>query len=286
MKYDMNAMMNMVDTLSVDARKECTAKVQGYAALSESVDEINEKCSKSPIIMDIMGRYVTSKFVETPTAEQINEAISTGYIVNSIVSGYLGNCFADQEINNAYVPFANVISEGYTALQNAKVFAAISANEKDEIANSYLTTLTTDIENLIRQFTIDFTSEGMLPSDFESYVNGLIDNVHFRTYATADGNQTEEQHHMFIRNQAYDEYINLCIVITAINMAANSVLVSTDNSNEEVAAPAEPEMMTPTVETEEAPVEVPQAEETAPDGGVPAGEGGEPAPDNAIEVLE
>ena len=44
--------------------------------------------------------------------------------------------------------------------------------------------------------------------------------------------------------------------------------------------------MTPTVETEEDPVEVPQAEETAPDGGVPAGEGGEPAPDNAIEVLE
>lgn len=286
MKYDMNAMMNMVDTLSVDARKECTAKAQGYAALSESVDEINEKCSKSPIIMDIMGRYVTSKFVETPTAEQINEAINTGYIVNSIVSGYLGHCFADQEINNAYVPFANVISEGYTALQNAKVFAAISANEKDEIANSYLTTLTTDIESLIRQFTIDFTSEGMLPSDFESYVNGLIDNVHFRTYATADENQTEEQHHMFIRNQAYDEYINLCIVITAINMAANSVLVSTDNSNEEVSAPAEPEMMTTTVETKEAPVEVPQVEETALDCGVPAGEGGEPAPDNAIEVLE
>ncbi len=287
MKYDMNAMMNMVDILSADARKECTAKAQGYAALSESVDEINEKCSKSPIIMKIMEDYVNSKFVETPTAEQINEAINSGYIVNSIINGYLGHCFADQAIENAYVPFANVISEAYVAQQNAKVFAAISANEKDEIAKSYLESLTTDIDSLIRQFTIDFTSEGMLPSDFESYVNGMIDNVRFRTYATADENQTEEQHHMFIRNQAYDEYINLCILITAINMAANTVLVSAQKTTDETVASEEPEMMTPTVETaEEAPVEVSQVEEITPDGGVLAGEGGEPAPDNAIEVLE
>ena len=295
MKYDMNAMMNMVDILSTEARKECTAKAQGYAALFESVDEINEKCAKSPIIVDIMKRHVTPLFKETPTAEDINKAIESGYIVNSIINGYLGHCFADQTIENAYVPFSSLISEGYIAENNTKYFAAIAENEKDEIAKSYFKSLSNDIATLLKQFAIDFTSEGMLPSDFEGYVNGSIGDIRFREYAMATEDQTEEQHHAFIRNQAYDEFVNLSIIITAVNSAANTVFTTADN-NEEAAAPAEEnntdacipvEESTATSTEVEAPVDVDMsAGEVAPDGGVPAGEGGDPAPDNAIEILE
>lgn len=295
MKYDMNAMMNMVDILSTEARKECTAKAQGYAALSESVDEINEKCAKSPIIVDIMKRHVTPLFKDTPTAEEINKAIESGYIVNSIINGYLGHCFADQTIENAYVPFSSLISEGYIAENNTKYFAAIAENEKDEIAKSYFKSLSNDIATLLKQFAIDFTSEGMLPSDFEGYVNGSIDDIRFREYAMATEDQTEEQHHAFIRNQAYDEFVNLSIIITAVNTAANTVFTTTDN-NEEAAAPAEENNTDAGIPVEEstaasieveAPVDVDMsAGEIAPDGGVPAGEGGDPAPDNAIEILE
>ena len=295
MKYDMNAMMNMVDILSTEARKECTAKAQGYAALFESVDEINEKCAKSPIIVDIMKRHVTPLFKETPTAEDINKAIESGYIVNSIINGYLGHCFADQTIENAYVPFSSLISEGYIAENNTKYFAAIAENEKDEIAKSYFKSLSNDIATLLKQFAIDFTSEGMLPSDFEGYVNGSIGDIRFREYAMATEDQTEEQHHAFIRNQAYDEFVNLSIIITAVNSAANTVFTTADN-NEEAAAPAEenntdagiPVEESTAASTEvEAPVDVDMsAGEVAPDGGVPAGEGGDPAPDNAIEILE
>ena len=296
MKYDMNAMMNMVDILSAEARKECTAKAQGYAALSESVDEINEKCAKSPIIVDIMKRHVNPLFKENPTAEDINKAIESGYIVNSIINGYLGHCFADQAIDNAYIPFSSLISEGYIAENNTKYFAAIAENEKDEIAKSYFKSLSNDIATLLKQFTIDFTSEGMLPSDFECYVNGSISDIRFREYATATEDQTEEQHHAFIRNQAYDEFVNLSIIITAVNTAANTVFNVADENAHEVAAPAEennPDAGIPVEEntaatTEvEAPADVDMsAGEVAHDGGVPAGEGGEPAPNNAIEILE
>lgn len=296
MKYDMNAMMNMVDILSTEARKECIAKAQGYAALSESVDEINEKCAKSPIIVDIMKRHVTPLFKETPTAEEINKAIESGYIVNSIINGYLGHCFADQTIENAYVPFSSLISEGYIAENNTKYFAAIAENEKDEIAKSYFKSLSNDIATLLKQFAIDFTSEGMLPSDFEGYVNGSIDDIRFREYAMATEDQTEEQHHAFIRNQAYDEFVNLSIIITAVNTAANTVFTMTDENTEEAAVPAEEnntdagipvgESTAASIEVE-APADVDMsAGEVAPDGGVPAGEGGDPAPDNAIEILE
>ncbi len=294
MKYDMNAMMNMVDILSTEARKECTAKAQGYAALSESVDEINEKCTRSPIIVDIMKRHVTPLFKETPTAEDINSAINSGYIVNSIVNGYLGHCFADQVIENAYVPFSSLISEGYIAENNTKYFAAIAENEKDDIAKNYFTSLSTDIGSLLKQFTIDFTSEGMTPSDFEGYVAGSIADIHFREYAMADENQTEEQHHAFIRNQAYDEYVNLSILITAVNTAANNVFTTANENAEETASTEEnvdagipvEESTAASIEVE-APADVDiSAGEVAPDGGVPAGEGGEPAPDNAIEILE
>ena len=295
MKYDMNAMMNMVDILSAEARKEFTAKAQGYAALSESADEINEKCSKSPIIVDIMKRHVNPLFKENPTAEDINKAIESGYIVNSIINGYLGHCFADQAIDNAYIPFSSLISEGYIAENNTKYFAAIAENEKDEIAKSYFKSLSNDIATLLKQFTIDFTSEGMLPSDFEGYVNGSISDIRFREYATATEDQTEEQHHTFIRNQAYDEFVNLSIIITAVNTAANTVFNVTDENSHESATPAEEnnadsgipvEENTATTEVE-APADVDMpAGEVAHDGGVPAGEGGEPAPNNAIEVLE
>lgn len=293
MKYDMNAMMNMVDILSAEARKECTAKAQGYAALSESVDEINEKCSKSPIIVDIMKRHVNPLFKETPTAEDIEKAINSGYIVNSIVNGYLGHCFADQAIDNAYVPFSSLISEGYIAENNTKYFAAIAENEKDDIAKNYFTSLSNDIGSLLKQFAIDFTSEGMVPSDFEGYVAGSITDIHFREYAIADENQTEEQHHAFIRNQAYDEYVNLSILITAVNTVANTVFTTADenaaetNSAVESCDPGIVEESTAASIEVEAPADVDiSAGEVAPDGGVPAGEGGEPAPDNAIEVLE
>ena len=296
MKYDMNAMMNMVDLLSAEARKEFTAKAQGYAALSESVDEINVKCAKSPIIVDIMKRHVNPLFKENPTAEDINKAIESGYIVNSIINGYLGHCFADQAIDNAYIPFSSLISEGYIAENNTKYFAAIAENEKDEIAKSYFKSLSNDIATLLKQFTIDFTSEGMLPSDFEGYVNGSISDIRFREYATATENQTEEQHHAFIRNQAYDEFVNLSIIITAVNTAANTVFTTANENTEEAAAPAEennadvgiPVEESTAASTEvEAPVNVDMsAGEVAHDGGVPAGEGGEPAPNNAIEILE
>lgn len=296
MKYDMNAMMNMVDILSAEARKECTAKAQGYAALSESADEINEKCAKSPIIVDIMKRHVNPLFKETPTAEDINKAIESGYIVNSIINGYLGHCFADQAIDNAYIPFSSLISEGYIAENNTKYFAAIAENEKDEIAKSYFKSLSNDIATLLKQFTIDFTSEGMLPSDFEGYVNGSISDIRFREYATATEDQTEEQHHAFIRNQAYDEFVNLSIIITAVNTAANTVFTTANENTEEAAAPAEennadagiPVEESTAASTEvEAPVNVDMSSgEVAHDGGVPAGEGGEPAPNNAIEILE
>ena len=296
MKYDMNAMMNMVDILSAEARKEFTAKAQGYAALSESVDEINEKCSKSPIIVDIMKRHVNPLFKENPTAEDINKAIESGYIVNSIINGYLGHCFADQSIDNAYIPFSSLISEGYIAENNTKYFAAIAENEKDEIAKSYFKSLSNDIATHRKQFTIDFTSEGMLPSDFEGYVNGSISDIRFREYATATEDQTEEQHHAFIRNQAYDEFVNLSIIIIAVNTAANTVFTTANENTEEAAAPAEennadagiPVEESTAASTEvEAPADVDMsAGEVAPDGGVPAGEGGEPAPNNAIEVLE
>lgn len=296
MKYDMNAMMNMVDILSAEARKEFTAKAQGYAALSESVDEINVKCAKSPIIVDIMKRHVNPLFKETPTAEDINKAIESGYIVNSIINGYLGHCFADQAIDNAYIPFSSLISEGYIAENNTKYFAAIAENEKDEIAKSYFKSLSNDIATLLKQFTIDFTSEGMLPSDFEGYVNGSISDIRFREYATATEDQTEEQHHAFIRNQAYDEFVNLSIIITAVNTAANTVFTTANENTEKAAAPAEdnnadagiPVEESTAASTEvEAPADVDMsAGEIAPDGGVPAGEGGEPAPNNAIEVLE
>ena len=296
MKYDMNAMMNMVDILSAEARKEFTAKAQGYAALSESVDEINVKCAKSPIIVDIMKRHVNPLFKENPTAEDINKAIESGYIVNSIINGYLGHCFADQAIDNAYIPFSSLISEGYIAENNTKYFAAIAENKKDEIAKSYFKSLSNDIATLLKQFTIDFTSEGMLPSDFEGYVNGSISDIRFHEYATATENQTEEQHHAFIRNQAYDEFVNLSIIITAVNTAANTVFTTANENTEEAAAPAEEnnadvgipveENAASTTEVE-APVNVDMsAGEVAHDGGVPAGEGGEPAPNNAIEVLE
>ena len=296
MKYDMNAMMNMVDILSAEARKECTAKAQGYAALSESADEINEKCAKSPIIVDIMKRHVNPLFKENPTAEDINKAIESGYIVNSIINGYLGHCFADQAIDNAYIPFSNLISEGYIAENNTKYFAAIAENEKDEIAKSYFKSLSNDIATLLKQFTIDFTSEGMLPSDFEGYVNGSISDIRFREYAMATENQTEEQHHAFIRNQAYDEFVNLSIIITAVNTAANTVFTTADENAHEAATPAEEnnadvgipveESTTATTEVE-APADVDMSSgEVAHDGGVPAGEGGEPAPNNAIEILE
>ena len=296
MKYDMNAMMNMVDILSAEARKECTAKAQGYAALSESADEINEKCAKSPIIVDIMKRHVNPLFKETPTAEDINKAIESGYIVNSIINGYLGHCFADQSIDNAYIPFSSLISEGYIAENNTKYFAAIAENEKDEIAKSYFKSLSNDIATLLKQFTIDFTSEGMLPSDFEGYVNGSISDIRFREYAMATENQTEEQHHAFIRNQAYDEFVNLSIIITAVNTAANTVFTTADENAHEAATPAEEnnadvgipveESTTATTEVE-APADVDMSSgEVAHDGGVPAGEGGEPAPNNAIEILE
>lgn len=295
MKYDMNAMMNMVDILSIEARKECTAKAQGYAALSESVDEINEKCAKSPIIVDIMKRHVNPLFKENPTAEDINKAIETGYIVNSIINGYLGHCFADQAIDNAYIPFGSLISEGYIAENNTKYFAAISENEKDEIAKSYFKSLSNDIAALLKQFTIDFTSEGMLPSDFESYVNGSIDDIRFREYAVeTNDDHTEEQHHAFIRNRAYDEFVNLAIIITAVNTAANTVFTTANENTEEAAheernadvgIPVE-ESTAASIEVE-APADVDMtAGEVAPDGGVPAGEGGEPAPNNAIEILE
>lgn len=296
MKYDMNAMMNMVDILSAEARKEFTAKAQGYAALSESVDEINVKCAKSPIIVDIMKRHVNPLFKENPTADDINKAIESGYIVNSIINGYLGHCFADQVIDNAYIPFSSLISEGYIAENNTKYFAAIAENEKDEIAKSYFKSLSNDIVTLLKQFTIDFTSEGMLPSDFEGYVNGSISDIRFREYATATEDQTEEQHHAFIRNQAYDEFVNLSIIITAVNTAANTVFTTANENTEEADAPAEennadagiPVEESTSASTEvEAPADVDMsAGEVAPDGGVPAGEGGEPAPNNAIEVLE
>ena len=296
MKYDMNAMMNMVDILSAEARKECTAKAQGYAALSESADEINEKCSKSPIIVDIMKRHVNPLFKENPTAEDINKAIESGYIVNSIINGYLGHCFADQAIDNAYIPFSSLISEGYIAENNTKYFAAIAENEKDEIAKSYFKSLSNDIATLLKQFTIDFTSEGMLPSDFEGYVNGAISDIRFREYAMATENQTEEQHHAFIRNQAYDEFVNLSIIITAVNTAANTVFTTESDNTEETASPAKENNADAGIPVEEnaaatteveAPVNVDMsAGEVAHDGGVPAGEGGEPAPNNAIEVLE
>ena len=296
MKYDMNAMMNMVDILSAEARKECTAKAQGYAALSESADEINEKCSKSPIIVDIMKRHVNPLFKETPTAEDINKAIESGYIVNSIINGYLGHCFADQAIDNAYIPFSSLISEGYIAENNTKYFAAIAENEKDEIAKSYFKSLSNDIAILLKQFTIDFTSEGMLPSDFEGYVNGSISDIRFREYATATEDQTEEQHHAFIRNQAYDEFVNLSIIITAVNTAANTVFTTANENSHESATPAEEnnadsgipvEENTSATTEVEAPADVDMsAGEVAHDGGVPAGEGGEPAPNNAIEILE
>ena len=296
MKYDMNAMMNMVDILSAEARKEFTAKAQGYAALSESADEINEKCAKSPIIVDIMKRHVNPLFKETPTAEDINKAIESGYIVNSIINGYLGHCFADQAIDNAYIPFSSLISEGYIAENNTKYFAAIAENEKDEIAKSYFKSLSNDIATLLKQFTIDFTSEGMLPSDFEGYVNGSISDIRFREYAMATENQTEEQHHAFIRNQAYDEFVNLSIIITAVNTAANTVFTTANENTEEASAPAEEnnadsgirvEKNTAATTEVEAPAEVDMsAGEVAHDGGVPAGEGGEPAPNNAIEILE
>ena len=296
MKYDMNAMMNIVDILSAEARKECTAKAQGYAALSESVDEINEKCAKSPIIVDIMKRHVTPLFKETPTAEDINKAIESGYIVNSIINGYLGHCFADQVIENAYVPFSSLISEGYIAENNTKYFAAIAENQKDEIAKSYFKSLSNDIATLLKQFAIDFTSEGMLPSNFEGYVNGSIDDIRFREYAMATEDQTEEQHHAFIRNQAYDEFVNLSIIITAVNTAANTVFTTANKNDEEAAAPAEENNTDAGIPVEEstaasieveAPADVDMSVgEVAPDGGVPAGEGGDPAPDNAIEILE
>lgn len=296
MKYDMNAMMNMVDILSAEARKEFTAKAQGYAALSESVDEINVKCAKSPIIVDIMKRHVNPLFKENPTAEDINKAIESGYIVNSIINGYLGHCFADQVIDNAYIPFSSLISEGYIAANNAKVFATISENEKDEIAKSYFSSLSSDIESLLKQFSIDFTSENMSGADFESYVNGMIDNIHFREYAMAGADQTEEQHHAFIRNQTYDEFVNLSIIITAVNTAANTVFTTANENTEEAAAPAEENNADAGIPVEEstdasteveAPADVDMsAGEVAPDGGVPAGEGGEPAPNNAIEILE
>ena len=296
MKYDMNAMMNMVDLLSAEARKEFTAKAQGYAALSESVDEINVKCAKSPIIVDIMKRHVNPLFKETPTAEDINKAIESGYIVNSIINGYLGHCFADQSIDNAYIPFSSLISEGYIAENNTKYFAAIAENEKDEIAKSYFKSLSNDIVTLLKQFTIDFTSEGMLPSDFEGYVNGSISDIRFREYATATEDQTEEQHHTFIRNQAYDEFVNLSIIITAVNTAANTVFTTANENNEEASAPAEEnnadagipvEENTASTTKDEAPADVDMSSgEVAHDGGVPAGEGGEPAPNNAIEILE
>ena len=296
MKYDMNAMMNMVDILSAEARKECTAKAQGYAALSESADEINEKCAKSPIIVDIMKRHVNPLFKETPTAEDINKAIESGYIVNSIINGYLGHCFADQSIDNAYIPFSSLISEGYIAENNTKYFAAIAENEKDEIAKSYFKSLSNDIATLLKQFAIDFTSEGMLPSDFEGYVNGSISDIRFREYATATEDQTEEQHHAFIRNQAYDEFVNLSIIITAVNTAANTVFNAADENAHEAATPAEEnnadvgipvEESTAATTEVEAPADVDMSSgEVAHDGGVPAGEGGEPAPNNAIEILE
>ena len=296
MKYDMNAMMNMVDILSAEARKEFTAKAQGYAALSESADEINEKCANSPIIVDIMKRHVNPLFKENPTAEDINKAIESGYIVNSIINGYLGHCFADQAIDNAYIPFSSLISEGYIAENNTKYFAAIAENEKDEIAKSYFKSLSNDIATLLKQFTIDFTSEGMLPSDFEGYVNGSISDIRFREYATATENQTEEQHHAFIRNQAYDEFVNLSIIITAVNTAANTVFTTANENTEEASAPAEEnnadsgipvEKNTAATTEVEAPADVDMsAGEVAHDGGVPAGEGGEPAPNNAIEILE
>lgn len=296
MKYDMNAMMNMVDILSIEARKECTAKAQGYAALSESVDEINEKCAKSPIIVDIMKRHVNPLFKENPTAEDINKAIETGYIVNSIINGYLGHCFADQAIDNAYIPFGSLISEGYIAENNTKYFAAIADNEKDEIAKSYFKSLSSDIAALLKQFTIDFTSEGMLPSDFEGYVNGSIGDIRFREYATATEDQTEEQHHAFIRNRAYDEFVNLSIIITAVNTAANTVFTTANENTEKATVPAEENNADAGIPVEEstaasieveAPADVDvSAGEVAPDGGVPAGEGGEPAPNNAIEILE
>ena len=296
MKYDMNAMMNMVDILSAEARKEFTAKAQGYAALSESVDEINVKCAKSPIIVDIMKRHVNPLFKENPTAEDINKAIESGYIVNSIINGYLGHCFADQDIDNAYIPFSSLISEGYIAENNTKYFAAIAENEKDAIAKSYFKSLSNDIATLLKQFTIDFTSEGMLPSDFEGYVNGSISDIRFREYATATEDQTEEQHHAFIRNQTYDEFVNLSIIITAVNTAANTVFTTANENTEKAAAPAEennadagiPVEESTAASTEvEAPADVDMsAGEVAPDGGVPAGEGGEPAPNNAIEILE
>ena len=296
MKYDMNAMMNMVDILSAEARKEFTAKAQGYAALSESADEINEKCSKSPIIVDIMKRHVNPLFKENPTAEDINKAIESGYIVNSIINGYLGHCFADQAIDNAYIPFSSLISEGYIAENNTKYFAAIAENEKDEIAKSYFKSLSNDIATLLKQFTIDFTSEGMLPSDFEGYVNGSISDIRFREYAMATENQTEEQHHAFIRNQAYDEFVNLSIIITAVNTAANTVFTTANENTEESSSPAEENNADAGIPVEESTaasteVEAPanvdmSAGDVAPDGGVPAGEGGEPAPNNAIEVLE
>lgn len=294
MKYDMNAMMNMVDILSTEARKECTAKAQGYAALSESVDEINEKCAKSPIIVDIMKRHVTPLFKETPTAEDIEKAISSGYIVNSIMNGYLGHCFADQTIENAYVPFSSLISEGYIAENNTKYFAAIAENEKDEIAKSYFKSLSNDINSLLKQFAIDFTSEGMGLLDFENYVDGSISDIRFREYATAIEDQTEDQHHAFITNRAYDEFVNLSIIITAVNTAANTVFTTANENNEEAAAPEEnvgapvpvEESTAASIEVE-APVDADMsAGEVAPDGGVPAGEGGDPAPDNAIEILE
>ena len=296
MKYDMNAMMNMVDLLSAEARKEFTAKAQGYAALSESVDEINEKCAKSPIIVDIMKRHVNPLFKETPTAEDINKAIESGYIVNSIINGYLGHCFADQSIDNAYIPFSSLISEGYIAENNTKYFAAIAENEKDNIAKSYFKFLSNDISTLLKQFTIDFTSEGMLSSDFEGYVNGSISDIRFREYATATEDQTKEQHHAFIRNQAYDEFVNLSIIITAVNTAANTVFNVADENAHEEATPSEennsdvgiPVEESTAASTEvEAPADVAMsAGEVAHDGGVPAGEGGEPAPNNAIEILE
>ena len=296
MKYDMNAMMNMVDILSAEARKEFTAKAQGYAALSESADEINEKCAKSPIIVDIMKRHVNPLFKETPTAEDINKAIESGYIVNSIINGYLGHCFAEQAIDNAYIPFSSLISEGYIAENNTKYFAAIAENEKDEIAKSYFKSLSNDIATLLKQFTIDFTSEGMIPSDFEGYVNGSISDIRFREYATATEDQTEEQHHAFIRNQAYDEFVNLSIIITAVNTAANTVFTTANENTEEANAHAEENNADAGISVEEntaatteveAPADVDMsAGEVAHDGGVPAGEGGEPAPNNAIEILE
>ena len=161
---------------------------------------------------------------------------------------------------------------------------------------SYFKSLSNDIATLLKQFTIDFTSEGMLPSDFEGYVNGSISDIRFREYAMATENQTEEQHHAFIRNQAYDEFVNLSIIITAVNTAANTVFTTENENTEEAAAPAEennadvgiPVEESTAASTEvEAPADVDMsAGEVAHDGGVPAGEGGEPAPNNAIEILE